>query len=284
MMIEFALTAFGPLTIAAGRITIASFLMLSLIRIRGHRMPLDRHTWKIFLLAGLTGSTVPFTLISWAQISIDSSLAAIIMAFTPITTLILAHVMTHDEKLSLRKTLGMAAGFAGVILLLGGVETGTLTGQATGVGAVLLAGLGYAFATITMRRLSHLPPAVATGGVMSVSATFTLPLAFLLETPWTAVPTADALLAVLYLGAVSSALAALVMMRLVFRTGATFLSINNYFVPAVGTALGVMVLDEHLTLTMIAGFALILAGVALATFRLRKFRREPRQSGTDTKR
>jgi len=190
-------------------------------------------------------------------------MAAILMAFTPWATTLLAHVMTHDERLAPTKLLGIGVGLAGVGVLVGGVSLETLGQDVLHKLAVLAAAVGYALSALLLRRTSGLPILVSASGVMIPASAISLPVALIVEAPLAAGVSWESLLAVGVLGIFPSAVAVIVLVWLLGRVGATFVSLNNYLVPGVGTLLGVSVLGERFTLSSALGLGLILLGVLL---------------------
>lgn len=260
--IATALESFGPFTIAGGRIIVAALFLSLLVVARGHRFPREAAVWGRLMFIGVAGTALPFTLIAWGQQSIDSSMAAIIMALTPLNTLIVAHLATHDERLSRRKLVGLVIGFLGVGLLFSGGGNGG-TAAAFAVGAIYVGTLSYAISGVQMRKLDHLPPVVMAAGMMICSLVVSLPLAFIVEDPDLTAASPLSLAAIFYLGLFSSGLAVVLMAWVIFRVGAVFLSLSNYLVPLVGIALGITLLDETLSLWTLFAFALIMTGVAV---------------------
>ncbi len=269
--IAAALESFGPFTIAGGRIIIAALFLSLLVVVRGHRFPRDAAVWGRLMFIGVTGTALPFTLVAWGQQSVDSSMAAIIMALTPLNTLIVAHLATHDERLSRRKLVGLVIGFLGVGLLFSGSGNGG-TAAALAIAAIYVSTLSYAISGVQMRKLDHLPPVVMAAGMLICSLVVSLPLAFILEDPDLTAVSPLSLAAILYLGLFSSGLAVVLMAWIIFRVGAVFLSLSNYLVPIVGIVLGITLLDEVLSLSTLFAFALIMTGVVVTT---RPRRRRP---------
>ena len=266
--IAAALQSFGPFTIAGGRITVAALFLTLFAVARGHHFPRQAKIWAQLFFIGVTGTALPFTLIAWAQQSVDSSLAAILMALTPLNTLIVAHIATHDERFSRRKIAGLAIGFFGVALLFGG-DNGD-TGSAIAIGAIYLGTLSYSVSGVKMRKLNHLPPEVVAAGLLICSLAVSLPLAFIVEDADISAAQSMSLVAVAYLGLFSSGLAVVLMAWLVFRVGVVFMSLNNFLAPIVGIALGMSLLDEVLSLTTLIASVLILSGVALTVWAKRR--------------
>lgn len=269
MFIELALVSIGPIWLAAARIAIAAVLLWAFARLMGRRLPLDRRTWQMAAGVALVGLVLPFPLIGWAQQGIESNQAAIIMAFTPLSTLVMAHLLTDEEKFTKGRIAGLVLGLLGVALLLGGAGLEELMVAGPRQFAVFLATLGYAYSSILMRRMAHIPPVSAAAAIMIAAAVLTLPIALVFE-PFPQAPIGPlASGATLFLGVFSSALATVLMIQLINRIGVTFMSTNNYLVPAIGVVWGAVLLNEVVTGQTFGAFALILAGVALASFSAR---------------
>jgi drug/metabolite transporter (DMT)-like permease len=210
---------------------------------------------------GALNNAIPFSLICWGQTHIESGLAAILNAMTPIFTVLAAHA-AGQERLTLRRVAGVALGFLGVAVLIGPASLGHLDPTNLAEIAVLLAAVSYAAASIWGRRLRELPIEVAAAGMLGGSTLLLLPLALLLEHPWRITPTPASLAALAALGALSTALAYLLYFRLLRRVGPTNLALVTFLLPIVALALGAVFLGEHVEMRDLAGLALILLGLA----------------------
>ncbi len=210
---------------------------------------------------GALNNAIPFALICWGQTHIESGLAAILNAMTPIFTVLAAHA-AGQERLTLRRLAGVALGFLGVAVLIGPASLGHLDPTNMAEIAVLLAAVSYAAAGIWGRRLRELPIEVAAAGMLGGSTLLLLPLALLLEHPWRISPTPASLAALAALGALSTAVAYLLYFRLLRRVGPTNLLLVTFLLPIVALALGAVFLGEHIEIGDLAGLALILVGLA----------------------
>lgn len=263
MFIKIALVDLPPLTIAAGRIVVAAIILWGIAWLRGLSLPPFASMFGRLLLVALTGSLVPFFLIAWAERRIDSSMAAILMAFVPLSTVVLATFMTDDERLNWLKVAGIVLGLSGVIALFGGIERSDLVADLVAEAALLTAALCYAFSNLLARRLPPMPAIQTSTAVLAMSALMTVPLAALVDRPWELRAGLASLAAVAMLGLASTAVGVLILFHLLERTGATFVSLNNYLVPMFGTLFGVFLLGESVAPFTLAGLALILSGVYL---------------------
>ncbi len=255
-------------TVVLLRIAPAALALILLVYAMGHRLPVDWATWRAFLVMGALNNVVPFSLIAWGQLAIDSGLAAILNATTPLFTVALAHALTADERLSGNRVAGIVVGLAGVVVLIGPGALAGLGAGALAQGAVLLAALSYAFAGIYGRRLSVLPAPVAAAGMLLASTALAAPLALLLGAPLAVDFTLGTLGAVLGLSLLSTALAYLIYFRVLASAGATNLLLVTFLIPVSALLLGGLFLGERPPWTAYAGLALIFAGLVAIDGRL----------------
>ncbi|HUT50997.1 MAG TPA: EamA family transporter [Alphaproteobacteria bacterium] len=267
LFIEFGLRSLTPITLTASRITLGALVLVAAARIMGHKFPRDARHWRHFFLLGLFGHVLPFSLISTGQVHIDSGLAAVLIATVPLLTLPLAHAFT-DDKINARKLIGVLLGFAGIVLLVGPDALGGLSGHFWGQLMIVGAALCFSIAMVVARRIRDVPSLVATGASAVCSTVMIVTLAFIFETPLALEPALVSILGILPLGILSTGLAMLLYFRLNATAGPNFVAGNNYIAPAIGVTWGVLLLGEPFTWRAVAAFAVILAGIVIATVRL----------------
>jgi len=263
------------------RVAVAAATLLGVLRLLGQRMPTEGRIWAALFGMGLLNNVVPFVLIVWGQHHIASGLASILNATTPLFTILAAHLLTPDERLTPLKAAGVAVGFAGAVSMIG---PDALAGLGTGVTAQLacLAGaLSYAFAGIFGRRFKRMgvAPMATAAGQVCASTVLLLPLMLLVDRPWTlAMPHAATWGAVLGVGLLSTALAYVLYFRILAAAGATNLVLVTFLIPVSAILLGALVLGETLLPRHFGGMALIGAGLACIDGRLPRlpFRRRER--------
>jgi len=266
-----------PLTIVACRVGIAVLVLLPVLHLAGLRLPRDRAAWLAFLGMGILNNAIPFSLIVWAQGAIPSGLAAILNATTPISTALVAHAFTGDEKLSANRIAGVLLGLAGVVVLLGPeLLVSGLAGNMAAQGAVLLATLSYACAGVfgrCFRRMGVPPLATATGQLIA-SSSLLLPLALIVDRPWLLpLPPLPVLGALAALALLSTALAYVLFFRVMAAAGSN-VNLVTLLVPVSAILLGVLVLGESLAPRHLAGMAVIALGLVAVDGRLwRRLRR-----------
>lgn len=272
------LRAFPPLTLVLLRVGLAAVILWAVIPAAGVAMPRDRASWLAFSGMGLLNNVVPFGLIVWGQTHIASGLASILNATTPLFTVIVAHLLTADEKMTRGRLAGVVAGLAGVAVMIGPAALAGLGLDVAAQGACLAAALSYAFAGVfgrRFRRMGIAPLATATGQV-TASTIMLIPLVALVDQPWTlAAPPAIAWAAIVGLAALSTALAYAIYFRLLATAGATNLLLVTFLLPVSAILLGWLVLGERLDAGHFAGMALIGAGLVAIDGRLAARLRSP---------
>jgi drug/metabolite transporter (DMT)-like permease len=268
------------LTIVALRVGLAALMLCVTLRLLGLALPRRGEVWAAFFGMGLLNNAIPFCLIVWGQTHIASGLAAILNATTPLATVVVAHVLTGDEKMTGNRLAGVLIGLAGVTLMIGPDALGGIGTDVLAQLAVLAAAISYAFAGVFGRRFARMgvaPMATATGQVIASTAML-LPLALLVDRPWTLpMPGAHVWAAIVGMAALSTALGYVLYFRLLATAGATNLLLVTFLIPVSAIILGSLVLGEHLAPRHFAGMGLI--GVGLAAIDGRLIRRTSRPSG-----
>jgi drug/metabolite transporter (DMT)-like permease len=261
---KVAVGELGPFTVVFARVSLAA-LALALV------VPLRRDApWPTYFAMGFLNNALPFSLIFWGQTEIGSGLASILNATTPLFTLVVAHVLTPDEKIDRTKVAALLVGLLGVVVLIGLsalIGSSTLWGQA----ACLAAALSYAFAGIYGRRFRRMgiAPAEAAAGQLTASTVLILPIMLVIDRPWMVPP--PSLTVWLALGALallSTALAYVLYFRILAAAGATVLLLVTFLIPVPAILLGAMVLGERLEPRHYAGMALIGLGLAIIDGRI----------------
>ncbi len=267
MFIKLGVASVAPATLVAGRLALGAALLYAVMHARGLKLPRCGRRWMPIVTLALVGNCVPFYLISWGQQVIDSALAGILMAIMPLATLVLAHFFVAGERLTVNRAAGFVIGLTGIIVLMGpaaltglGGSLGTMTAQA----AVLAGALCYAANSIIARYAVAADFLVASTAVLIVASALMVPVALVVDRPWTLAPGAGSIAAIVWLGIGPTALATILYFRLIAVAGPTFMAIVNYLSPVVALLAGVMLMDEAPGPTAVAGLALILLGIALS--------------------
>ncbi|SHO66254.1 Permease of the drug/metabolite transporter (DMT) superfamily [Pseudoxanthobacter soli DSM 19599] len=258
-------------TVVVSRVALAAIILTVILRLRGERLPTSGRVWAAFFGMGFLNNAVPFLLIVWGQQFIASGVASILNASTPLFTVLFAHFLTTDEKLSGGRLAGVLIGFAGVAVMIGPDAFRALGGNLAAQLACLGAAVSYAFAGIFGRRFRAMgvTPITTAAGQVIASSTMLLPVMLVVDRPWTLpLPSVAALGALVALAAVSTAFAYVLFFRILSTAGATNIVLVTFLVPVSAILLGVAFLGERLRPEHLAGMALIGAGLAAIDGRL----------------
>lgn len=266
-----AIRELPPLTIVFLRVALAAAILLVVLKATGVPMPKSRSVWLAFLGMGFLNNVVPFCLIVWGQTHIASGLASILNATTPLFTVVVAHVLTADEKMTGGRLAGVLFGLVGVVVMIGPAVLDTFGTNVAAQIAVLGAAVSYAFAGIYGRRFKRMGvPALATAtGQVSASAIMLFPVVLVADQPWTLpMPQLATWAAMLGIAALSTALAYVLYFRLLASAGATNLLLVTFLIPVSAIVLGSLVLGETLQAKHFAGMVCIGLGLAAIDGRL----------------
>jgi drug/metabolite transporter (DMT)-like permease len=264
MFNEFALAAFPPAVLVAGRLLIATALLVTFMRANGVKLPAFGRAWIPIAVMALLGNVLPFHLIAWGQQYIDSSLAGILMAVMPLFVLTLAHFFLPGSTLTPYRVAGFVIGFSGVVVIIGPEALGGLSDNTALWGAIaaLGAALSYSINSIYARRLGAADPIQLSAGTLVAASVMTLPAAAV-DLSSVLTPGPAAISAMLVLGLLSTGLATVIYFRLVQGPGPEFISTVNYLVPVWAVGAGALFLGESISPQMYGGMLLILSGIAL---------------------
>ena len=260
-----------PLTIVTGRVFFAAITLWIIIRLMGVTVPKSREAWKAFFGMGVLNNVIPFCLIVWGQTHIASGLAAILNATTPLFGVIVAHLLTADEKLTANRVVGLAVGFVGVVVMVGPSVLSHAGNDLMGELAILGAAVSYAFAGVYGRRFRAmgLPPLVPAAGQVTASSLMLLPVALVVDQPFSLpVPGFEAWAALFGLAVLSSALAYILFFRILETAGATNIMLVTILIPPSAILLAALVLGEQLAMRHFAGMVLIGLGLLAIDGRL----------------
>ena len=271
MWIKIAVQEISPIMLVAFRALFGLLFGIVVIFIQRVQLPRSFRSWFPLLLLGLTNVAIPFFLISWGEKSIDSAVASILDATFPLFTILIAHYLLHDDKITLPKVLGLLTGFAGVVVLMSKdllhASTSSLLGQA----AVILASVFYAVSSVYVRKTTEDTPGILRSAGPLVSATAVMWLGtFLFESPVKMPQLGITWIALLWLGVFGSGLAFVMAYYLIHEIGPTRTTMVTYLFPLGGVSLGVTFLHEQLTWQLIAGAMLIIASLAIANWEPKK--------------
>lgn len=269
--IEIAVQTVQPFTLVLIRVAIASAALWAFLLARGQRLPLPSGALLAFVILALLNNVLPFVLFAWAQKTITGGLGSILNATTPIWGVIVAHLMTADERMTPGKVVGVLLGFGGVALMIGPDLLGDIGNEVWAQLACLVATLCYALAGVYGRRFRGMgidPVAVSTGQ-LTAAVLLVLPLVLLFEPPWQAfAPATEAWAALVALALFCTSFAYILYFRLIASAGATNALLVTFLIPISAIFLGALLLGEVLEPRHFAGMALIGAGLAAIDGRL----------------
>jgi drug/metabolite transporter (DMT)-like permease len=269
---KIAVLEIPPLTLALGRVGIAALALAIFARAIGEAFPRDGATWRNLTVMATFNNVLPFTLLFWAQIHMTIGLASIFNATSPLFGVLAAHLMTHDDKFSAGRAVGLVAGFAGVVVLVGPDMLNELGSNVLAEFACLAAAASFAVGAVLARRVRGLPPVMMATGQLTMSTVLLLPVVLLFDRPGTLLTASrTAIWAMLALALLSSALAYLIYFRLIARAGATNALIVTFLVPVSAILLGFLLLNEIVDARQLAGMTAIFIGVAAIDGRLPRF-------------
>jgi drug/metabolite transporter (DMT)-like permease len=267
LFIKLAVNDFGTFTLVALRLLVGAILLWTVVRVAGQELPRERRIYGHLLVMAIINITIPFLLITWAEQSVESSLAAILTSPVPLFAIVLSSLFLADEPMRVNGVVGLIVGFVGVVI----ITSGGLTGQGSSIaGEVALLGAAFSYAcgaVYSRRNVRGLPPMIPAVFQVTFAAIITGILAMLFEHPWTDRPSTEAIFSILWLGILGSGLAYLCLFRLFAAWGATRTTLVAYVIPVVGIVLGYLVLAEPVDARIIVGTGLVVAGVGLVNSR-----------------
>jgi len=261
--IKIALHGVTPLTVMSVRILLAGAALLLLILVRKTPLPRGIQNWIKIGWMALFGTLIPFLLVPWGQLQIDSSLAAILMAVNPLFALTLGHFFSDHESFTLRQLLAMLVGFSGILLVFGENAISSINGNIWAQLAVIGAGFCYTISGVIVSRVRGASADSVSASIFICSSVIVFPLWMILEQPWSLHFETESLLALTHLGLVSTGMAFLMRYYIILRAGAVFLSYVAFIIPMFGILFGILFLGETISVNTMGAVVLILSGVYL---------------------
>ena len=264
LWIKIGVESITPMMLVTLRVSFGLLALLAVMAAQRQSFPRDRSTLLKYVFMGVFNLVIPFLLITWGETKIDSSLASILNAATPLFVIIIAHFWLHDEKITLARLGGLLLGFIGVVVLV--LQNLKPDGQNDiwGELAVLLATVSYAVALVFSRRyLRGTRPVVQSTMILVVATTLMWILMPVAERPVVFPATPLTWIAVIWLGVLGLCVAYLLFFYLNNAVGPTRASLVTYVFPVVGVVLGIVFLSEPLTWNMVVGSLLVVGGIAV---------------------
>ena len=268
LWIKIAVQEVGPFMLVGFRVLFGALTgILASIFLRT-RWPRDRATWVTYAILGVTSVAIPFVLISWGEKTIDSAVASILNASVPLFTIILAHYILKDDRMTAQKMLGLLVGFGGVVVLLSKDLQPGASNSILGQAAVIVASLFYAASSIFARVKTEHVPGLVRGAAPLVTASLVMwVLIPVVEKPVVLPSLPITWVALLWLGILGSGLALVLWYYLLHEIGPTRTALVSYIFPLGGVILGVIFLHEELSWQLFAGALFIVASIVVVNWR-----------------
>jgi drug/metabolite transporter (DMT)-like permease len=258
--IKIATYSFGPITIAFLRVFFGAIPVLLLCYYKKIKIEAFSKDWYWFAIIGFINLVVPFFLISYGVNSVQSNLAAILMSTTPLSSTILGHYFTKDEKFNLTKTIGILIGFAGIVYLF---SDNLLINENNFVSAllILLGSTCYVIGGVLTLKIKEKKNENVTGSILIWAIIILFPLSFFIEKPWAYTPTLQSTVSVIYLGLVSTGIAWLLRFKILINNGLIFQSQVSYLIPIFGIILSYIFLKELITFKVLVSLIAVTIGI-----------------------
>lgn len=267
LWIKIGVQDIGPMALVAFRMLFGAITAVAIGTYQKVEWPHDLKTWGIFAVLGPASLAIPIFFISWGEQTIDSAVASILNATTPLFTILLAHFLLQDDKMTPQKVLGLLIGFAGVVVLLSKDLTVGAQNSVIGQAAVILASLFYAGSAVYGRKLTQQVQGTVRGAMLLITSTiFMWIVGPLTERPFEFPSLSITWIAILWLGVLGSGLAVIMLWYLIHEVGPTRASLVTYLFPVGGVILGVLFLSEHLSWQLLVGTILIVGSLAVVNW------------------
>lgn len=260
---KLSLATIPPITGVAGRVAVAAVVLWAVAIALGRKIPRDIGFAKDAMVQGCLACVIPYTLIAFGQLYVDSALAAILNSTTPLFVCVLSLTLTRHEPVTTGRLTGVAIGLGGVVMIVGMGALAGLGHERAGQAAIMLATVSSAFSVIYGRRFARIAPEVTAAAMLTCAAVVLLPLCAILESPWRTTPSLASLAALLANAVIATALGFVVYFRLIRTIGSIGTASASYLKPAVGVLIGCMALGEELTWIALTGLLVIIVGVAV---------------------
>jgi drug/metabolite transporter (DMT)-like permease len=257
-----------PFTLIMFRLLIGLVVLATVVAIAREPLPREPRMYGHLFVMGVINIAIPFSLITYAEQTIDSSLAAVISGAVPLFVIVFAAIFLKGETVTINRVIGLAVGFVGVAILVGldvtDIRSASAVGELALIGSTISYAIGNVYNKAHVHGLRPMIPALfqVLFGLIVISV-----LAFLFERPLAVVPAPEAIFAVVWLGVLGSSLAYLFYFRILQHWGATRTSMVAYLLPVVGIALGALVRNEIVTVSTLIGTILVIGGIALVNSR-----------------
>tara|TARA_Y100000591_G_scaffold308918_1_gene309744 strand:+ start:88 stop:975 length:888 start_codon:yes stop_codon:yes gene_type:complete len=258
--IKIASFSYEPFTLALVRVFFACIPLLLICYLKKIKILAFTKNWKIYAIIGLCNIAIPFTLIAIGTAKINSYLAAMLMSTTPLSGSILAHFFTNNEKISLKKSIGIIIGFSGVLFLF--LDKLVISDENIIYAIITIIGSTfYSIGGILTLKIKDKGNENVTTSTTIWSLIFLLPVSLLFDKPWTSIPSLDSTLSLIYLGVVATGIAWLIRFRILTVNGLIFQTQVAYLIPIFGVIFGYFLMDEIITWRVLISLVIIVIGI-----------------------
>ncbi len=258
--IKIATYSYGPVTIAFLRVFFGAIPVLLLCYFKKIKIEAFSKDWHWFAIIGFINLVAPFFLIAYGVKSVQSNLAAILMSTTPLSSTVLAHFYTKNEKFNFIKTIGILIGFSGIVFLFSDnllIDENNFTSALL----ILLGSTCYVIGGVLTLKISKKKNENVTGSILIWATIILIPLVSFIEKPWELNPRIDSTISVIYLGLVSTGIAWLLRFRILVNNGLIFQSQVSYLIPIFGTILSYIFLKELITFKVLISLLAVCIGI-----------------------
>ena len=258
--IKIATYSFGPVTIAFLRIFFGAIPVIALCLYKKIKIEAFSKDWYWFAAIGIINLVIPFFLIAYGVQKVQSNLAAILMASTPLSATVLAHIFTENEKINLKKVIGVLVGFSGIVFLF---SDNILINQSNFISAILIliGSTFYVIGGLLTIKISNKKNENVTASILIWATIFLIPITAYTEQPWTLSPRLDSVISVIYLGIVATGFAWLLRFRILINNGLVFQAQVAYLIPIFGIILGYIFLKELITPKVLVAVVAVIIGI-----------------------
>ncbi|MDC3007554.1 DMT family transporter [Candidatus Pelagibacter sp.] len=258
--IKIATYSFGPITIAFLRVFFGAIPVLMLCYYKKIKLEAFSKDWHWFAMIGLINLVAPFYLIAYGVQSVQSNLAAILMSTTPLSSTVLGHFYTKNEKFNYVKTVGILIGFSGILYLF---SDNILINENNILSAllILLGSTCYVIGGVLTLKISKKKNENVTGSILIWAVIILIPILCFVEQPWNINPRLDSTISVIYLGFVSTGIAWLLRFKILVKNGLIFQSQVSYLIPIFGTILSYIFLKELITFKVLISLIAVCIGI-----------------------
>jgi len=260
--IKIATYSYGPVTIAFLRTFFGAIPVVGICLVKKIKIEAFSKDWYWFAAIGMINLVIPFFLIAYGMQKVQSNLAAILMASTPLSATVLAHFFTDNEKINLTKILGVLIGFSGIVFLF---SDNILINESNFTSAllILIGSTFYVVGGLLTLKISNKKNENVTASILIWGTIFLIPITIFTEKPWNLNPSIDSTISLIYLGVVATGLAWLLRFRILYNNGFVFLAQVAYLIPIFGIILGYIFLNELITPKVLISVVAVIIGIYL---------------------